>query len=360
MRASLPSFDRRGLSLRVSSLVLAGSTLLAACDNDRPLSPTATPIPTTASLAKAGNAKVGALRITILDQNNALPTTLGSQFTVAPMGGGQTFFVVDNSPQDAHSLIGSVLVLGLPAGFYSVCQTVAPTDYVLPTSPSCQQYPIEIVAGTSTLADASHIGFNILTAAHLQWSVADMLNQQIGGAVFTATYLSGVDTIPDNSAKDLDKNPGRVEIKVADPSGVTVCPLTPPKHYMFPVPLSSNCFGLMPPPGQTTFLTNYIVNPEFSVFWYAQDVNGMAGPSTYEVTGGASGTFFATITDGDASDMYPGMGKLWLQLPEAGDYLICQTVAPPKSQIANPTCQKITITFGNPVYPQDVFFSLPL
>ena len=58
--------------------------------------------------------------------------------------------------------------------------------------------------------------------------------------------------------------------------------------------------------------------------------------------------------------MYPGMGKLWLMLPEAGDYQICQTVAPPKSQIANPKCQKITINFGDPVYPKDVFFSLPL
>ena len=93
------------------------------------------------------------------------------------------------------------------------------------------------------------------------------------------------------------------------------------------------------PAGQTTYLTNYIVNPEFSVFWYAQDVNGFAGPSTYEVSGGASGNFFATIVDGDKSDMYPGMGKLWLQLPEAGDYQICQTVAPPKSQLANPALQ---------------------
>ena len=355
MRASLLSFDR---GLRLSSLVLASSTLLAACDTDRPLEPTTATTPSAANLALT--AKGGALLISVLDQNNQLPTTAGSQFTISPVGGGKTLMVVDNATPDSQSLLGSVLIVGLKPGFYNVCQTVAPTDYVLPTSPLCQQYPIEIVAGTGTLADASHVAFNILTAAHLQWSVADMLNQQIGGAVFTATYLTGVDTIPDNGPKDLDKNPGRVEIKVADPNGVTVCPLTPPKYYMFPVPFISNCFGLQPPAGQTTFLTNYIVNPEFSVFWYAQDVNGMAGPSTYEVSGGASGTFFKTITDGDASDMYPGMGKLWLQLPEDGDYVICQTVAPPKSQIANPTCQKINITFGNPVYPQDVFFSLPL
>jgi hypothetical protein len=357
MRALLPSFDRRGL--RLSSLVLAGSTFLAACDTDRPLEPTTTETPTAANLALTGKAKVGALRITVLDQNNALPTTASSQFTVASMGGGKTFFVVDNAPNDMHSMIGSVLVI-LPAGWYNVCQTVAPAEYVLPTSPLCQQYPVEIVAGTSTLADASHIQFDILTVGHLQWTVSDMLNQPIAGAVFTAAYSTGVDTIPDNSAKDLDKNPGRFEIKVTDPSGVTVCSFVPPKHWMFATPFPSNCYGLLPPAGQTTFLTNYIVHPEYSVFWYAQDVNGLAGPSTYQVTGGASGTFSATITDGDANDMYPGMGKLWLQLPEDGDYVICQTVAPPKSQIANPTCQKINITFGNPVYPTDVFFSLPL
>lgn len=356
MRASLPSFDRRGP--RLSSLLLAGSTILAACDTDRPLEPTTATTPPAANMALT--AKGGALRISVLDQNNALPTTAGSQFTISPVGGGKTFFVVDNATPDSHSLLGSVLIVGLKPGFYNVCQTVAPADYVLPTSPLCQQFPIEIVAGTSTLADASHVGFNILTAAHLQWTVADMLDQPIAGAVFTATYLTGADTITDNSAKDLDKNPGRIEIKLADPSGVTVCSFTPPKYWMFATPFPSNCFGLQPPAGQTTFLTNYIVHPEYSVFWYAQDVNGLAGPSTYQVTGGASGTFSATITDGDASDMYPGMGKLWLQLPEDGDYVICQTIAPPKSQIANPSCQKINITFGNPVYPTDVFFSLPL
>ena len=56
----------------------------------------------------------------------------------------------------------------------------------------------------------------------------------------------------------------------------------------------------------------------------------------------------------------PSPPRTWAQPPEPGDYVICQTVAPPKSQLATPTCQKINITFGNPVYPTDVFFSLPL
>ena len=34
------------------------------------------------------------------------------------------------------------------------------------------------------------------------------------------------------------------------------------------------------------------------------------------------------------------------KLPAAGDYTICQTVAPPNTEIADPTCKTVTIKLG--------------
>ena len=78
MFSTLPSFDRGGL--RFSSLLLVGSTLLAACNNDQPLAPAAKAVPTEAS-ASVG-VQSAQLYITIRDENGAAPASVGARFTV--------------------------------------------------------------------------------------------------------------------------------------------------------------------------------------------------------------------------------------------------------------------------------------
>jgi len=345
MHASLPCFDRRGI--RLSSLVLAGAALLGACDNDRPVGPNPAAIPEAANPALV--AKGGRLAIKIVDQKNQVVTTLGAQFTVGSSGGGPAYFLVDNGPGDADPAIGVLEMKGL-IGNFNVCQTVAPTDYVLPNQP-CQS--VTIPAGILVKKTVVN-----LTVARLAWEVVLKNGLQpagyLGGASFWGfDNLPQLDTIVDNSPMDLDPALGKFEIKV--PSGsYNLCPLATPKTFMWPGPLGPNngCIGLPVPHGQTTFLATYSAIPEYSAFWAAQDLVNFqyAGPSTYEVKGGASGTFFATVEDNGKYDLEPGLGEVWIQLPEDGEYEVCQTVAPPKLQIAVDPCRKITVILGQPAY----------
>ena len=135
MNASVLAFGLRGR--RLSSLALASTTLLAACDNDQALGPNpANQSAPNAAILTTKTPKTGALRITIVDQNNALPTTAGALFSVA-RSGSPASLVSDNGAGDSYSGIGVILMVNLPAGMYTVCASAAPAEYVLPAPTTC-------------------------------------------------------------------------------------------------------------------------------------------------------------------------------------------------------------------------------
>jgi len=331
MNATLLSFDLRGR--RLSSLALLGAAALAACDNDRPVGPNPTAIPTEASAAKV--AKGNSLFITIVDENGATPTTVGAQFTVGQVG-QPTYFLVDNIGSDADPTPNTLQMKGL-IGTYNVCQTVAPTDYVLAT-PACQSV---------TLNDQNaKLQFVNANVGHAVWTVLDFNGVGIGGAVITWHDGNGNSfQVADNSALDLDKADGVFEVK-APYGGGGACSLTPPPGWVFG---TTGCFGQPVPPGQKTFFINFNVNPEYSVNWAAIDPNGLAGPSTYTVTN-AAGTFTATIDDDGNKDGWKGLGQIWMIVPGPGEYRICQTTPPPNTKIADPSCVVVSPIFGDPTY----------
>ena len=133
---------------------MAGAVLLAACDNDNAVGPNpVTSMPTVPSLAKAtGNQQ---LTITIVDQNANAVTTLAAKFKVANSAGGAGSLVVDNAPSDGNNAVGTIQVKGLAAGSYEVCQTMAPTDYVLPATPCKTVIVGGIVAASARPGDRS-------------------------------------------------------------------------------------------------------------------------------------------------------------------------------------------------------------
>ena len=354
MHALLPSFDRRGL--RLSSLVLAGAALLGACDNDRPVGPNAAAIPQSANPALV--AKGGSLIIAIVDQNQQPPTTLGAQFTVANSGNGIAYFAVDNMPGDADPAIGRIRMNGL-LGNFTICQTVAPTNH--DKAQACQS--VSITPGIVVTRTFVNPIFG-----RLQWAVNLHLGYKVAGPLGGATFIGydggKPDTIVDNSAKDLDPNPGKFEVKVYS-GAYDLCPGALPATFMYPGPTPPNngCTGFPVPAGTTFVFGTFGVIPEYSAIWGAQDIMNnyqYAGPSTYEVKGGASGTFFATVEDNGKYDLDSDLGELWLQLPEDGDYEVCQTIAPPKLQIAADPCRKITVIKGEVTSSVGAFQSLPL
>jgi hypothetical protein len=262
MRTSLTFFERRGI--RLSSLVLAGATLLAACDNDRPTEPIVEAKPVAANLGKGSTP--GGLIISLVDQNGQSPATLGAQYTMTvAKSGGMTTFAVDNGPGDTNSFIGVIVMLNVTPGSYTVCQTVAPSDFVLPSPKPCQS--ITVLPGTNTPGSAAHIQFTNLTVPHATWVAFDDLNWvNIAGVTFTGDNGSGPVVIADNSPLDLDPTPGKFEMRVPNGNSFTVCPKATPPGYAFPA-IPQGCVTKAVAPGQTTAMGNMFVRHEYSAYW---------------------------------------------------------------------------------------------
>ena len=194
--------------------------------------------------------------------------------------------------------------------------------------------------------------------ARQAWAAVDMNQVLVGGAVFTWNDGTGPIQIADNSALDLDKTPGRFEV-LAPPQGGVICTLVAPKGWIFP---GTGCAGIPAVPGQTTFVTSFAVTPEYSVSWYTHDSFTLVGPATYTVKG-VSVKYAATIVDDGQGDRYMSLGKLWAQLPAAGDYTICQVKAAPNTTLADPACKTVSTNLGEVVNggffiskPIDTFF----
>lgn len=345
--------SNRRRTLRLSS-ALVGVALLAACENDRPLGPNAASGPTTPSLSKG---KVGTLVITIADKQNMPPTTLGAQFTVAKSG-GPTYIGVDNGPGDGNPTIG-VIQMSLAAGSYTVCQTVAPTDYVMP-SQACQ--PATLGAGSVV-----QVNFLNLMMARATFRVIDYASNYIGGAELALRDTTGafIAKFTDNSPPDLDPNPGRVELKFAVEGLYSFCWMSPPAGYVFPYSPPGSCVGFHVTHGEYTQGADVWVFPPFSAYWHVTDGTAqpdgfatLVGPSTFQVTD-ASGAFSTIITDNGPNDFDTRLGRLAIKLPADGQYDICQTVAAPKTNLANPPCKRAEVKYAVPAW-MEFFFNYPL
>ena len=237
---SLISSSRR--AVRLSTLGLASATLLAACNNDLSTGPDKNAIakPTTPSLGL----QIGAgLIVSIVDQNGALVTTLGTQLNITsstvPMG----FLAADNMAGDADPTIGIIQLNSLPVAKYQVCMTVAPTDYVMPGT-VCKN------ANVNSFAPAT-AKLTVQTMPHVAWAVVDVAKGiSVGGATFVLDDGTGPVLVADNSPLDLDPNPGRFEVKW-QPTKVDVCPKSAPAGYGFSG--GGACVTVAATPAQTTF-----------------------------------------------------------------------------------------------------------
>ena len=352
MNATPIALDLRGR--RLYSLALLGVVALAACDNDRPLGPNPTTIPTTAAQAKNQN-KGGKIVITIVDQNQAAPASAGAMFSLQASG-QPSITVTDNSAQDADPITGVVAVKGLSAGLYEVCEKIAPTDYVL-ANPGC-------VNATLVSGGSAQVQFVNLTMGRAQFRTIDYAFNYIGGAVFKLRDSTGATLaqFTDNSPPDLDPTPGRFELKFATDGLYSLCGVTPPPGHLF---VSSGCVGFTVNHGQYSSMPEFWVFPPFSAYWHVTDGTStpdgyatLIGPSTFEVVGGSNG-FSATIVDNGANDFDTRLGRLAINLPDEGWYTVCQTVAPINHQSATPNCKRTEVRKLAPGWGE-FFFNYPI
>jgi hypothetical protein len=331
MNASLHSRRARSLSALAVPVALLGAVALAACENDRPLGPKPTVIPTEASAAKIP--QTFTFSVTILDQNGNKPSTTGAQFTVSQSGGQIAMFLVDNGAGDLDAAPNKLTMKVTNAATYTVCQTVAPTDYMLP-NPACQSVMVGgIVPAALTFVDP--------TAAHVAWAVRDAFDDSL---IANATFKDGQgNAITDNSPVDLDPTPGKIEVKTTL-ANFEVCPAGDPPGYVWFV-ASNTCVTTATIPAQTTTLQAFYANPEASIHWYINVSNYTGFGTEYAITA-AEGGWALKLADNGPQDMIAGSGLVYLKVPKPGLYTVCQTVGPINGTMADPACQRIEVIYG--------------
>jgi hypothetical protein len=205
--------------------------------------------------------------------------------------------------------------------------------------------PSTDVAATASAPTGTNAAVFGKATARVRWMVKGSHGVLLGGTVFTHHFPGDSAAIADNSAADLDKTLGKFEIEVV-PSAWGVCPLSAPTGWVFPYP---SCTGIGTQPGQVVDLGTYTLNPEFSAFWWTHNHFQLVGPATYTVKlKSKTMRFMTTVVDEGMNDIKPEMGALWVTLPVAGDYEVCQTKAAPLTELADPACRTITVKYADP------------
>lgn len=223
MEKTLLSFDRR--ALRRAAVAVASVALLAACNTDTPLEPTAARMPTSVQPAVMPNG-LGSLWVsTVTTEANKKILIGGAKFSI--LGPRTSKTVTDNDQSDTDPTWGKIKLVGLLPGTWNVCEIVTPVGYVLSTQ-SCHQ--LTVYANGTTTDEFTH-----LILPHMQFQVRNALNQAIGGATFT--IKDGTNTaiivVKDNDAKDIATALGNFTVRLPAAGSYWVCPTTPPAGYAF-------------------------------------------------------------------------------------------------------------------------------
>ena len=223
MDKTLLSFDRR--ALRRASLAVVSVALLAACNTDTPLEPTAARIPTAAQPTVVPNGLGNLVWTTVTTEANKKILIGGAKFTVT--GSRMSKTVIDNGQNDGDLTWGRLKLVGLQPGTFNVCEQIAPVGYVLSTQ-AC--HLLTVYANGTTTDEFTH-----LILPHVQFQVRNALNQAIGGATFT--IKDGTNTaiivVKDNDAKDIATALGNFTVRLPAAGSYWVCPTTPPAGYAF-------------------------------------------------------------------------------------------------------------------------------
>jgi hypothetical protein len=342
MKTTSLAFERRAARLVTAATALLGITLVAACDNERPVEPAAPVTPTTASAARYTSA--GALTWKLTDTGGNL--IAGAQFKVTNSL-NVTWFVTDNGQNDADLTPGKFKLQGLPGGPYTTCQSQAPAGYVMPflfcITKIVSLVPVDLGAFTNQRLP-------ILLTEYI-----DYAKTHIGGGTFTVKDSTGapIQVVTDNAALDLNKIDGRFRMMLPKAGKYTVCETTPPLGYVFPTGQVSLCTLFVINNDESKLVGPSVIDPPFSVVWSVIDgfhdpfnKPGWIGPSEFTVKSDDGGAFSATVLDNGVDDMHPMLGVMYVRLPGPGKYAICQVTPVTGHWLPNPLCHSVTVVLG--------------
>lgn len=355
MYDALPSLNRR--ARRLSSLVLMGVALVAACDTDETVAPKPAAAPTIPEAAQPQllPGKTGSIAIKLFDQNKNLIT--GQYYTGFEIKSpsGKIWWANDNLQNDADSTWGVLVLKSLVPGQYRVCATSMPYGYGV-VGQTCR-YP-GVYAGSTTGAF-----FDYAPEAVFKWEVKDDGGNLIGGTTFRVDSTNvQFQNVTDDTPPDVDPVSGQFTIPIRFEGTWTACLDQLPAGYVI-APNQPKCASRDVKMQTGWHLGTFLIVPIYSANWTVTDGVTAIGPSTFEVL---SGAIKITVVDNGMNDYNPTLGKMAVKLPSAGPYSVCEIIPPVNHWNANPSCHRIAVEDGVPAsagyfinYEKQVYYPGP-
>lgn len=249
------------------------------------------------------------------------------EITPNPKTGSGTLTVVDNGANDGDATAGEFSVTDARVGTYSVCETVAPTGYILDTG--CAEVSVSAASPTGSISAGTFIN----TLGSIEWLKHGPDGEALlGGATFSVTPnpLTGTGSlsIEDDSAADADKTPGKFKISDARVGTYEVCETAAPSGYIMDPDCASVTVSAATP--AASIPTGTFVNTLGSIAWEKFDDNeALLGGATFSVDPDPSdGVGTMTVVDNGANDADPAAGKFKVVNVPTGSYTITETDAP--------------------------------
>ena len=231
MKSILLSSQRRAAG--VTSAVLLGLVMVAACSEDRAVGPRELSVPTTASAVRSSAMPT----ITTEYVDYAGNLVGGGAFQVKDTLGNTLLTVVDDAANDADKTPGKFKMSVAP-GVYQLCETMPPPGYTFPAKQKTFCSKQKVAPGS-----AIHAGpFTVLLPFSAAWAtVRGFINNApllIGPTAFQVTRTDGtfVMNVIDDGFKDIHKTLGITHVKLPGAGDYVVCQVWEIQGYWPPNP----------------------------------------------------------------------------------------------------------------------------
>lgn len=326
---------------------LLAVSVLAACDKNEPTSPTMKP--TTPNAPLGYQFPVSSIKLTMVDQKNAVIKFGGAQFEISgPLGFKKT--VDDNGVDDSDPAPGQVKLSGLADGQYTICQVTAAEGFsILPESQCFTGY---LNAG----GQLTHSFFNPWPPA-LQWALTNDVGMLLGGgSTYTVKDSLGTSwTVTDEDPlSDSGPQAGALQAIVSHPGTWTICENAAPAGFVKPA--GQPCANVVVNWGGIGWAGTFVNYLPYSMGWGVTE-GVLDGNNNYVPLAGATFTVQyqrslskTTIVDNGPNDYDSRPGRIAMKLGAAGTYTVCEVQAPATHSLPTPPCQSIYVSYATPAF----------
>jgi hypothetical protein len=338
----------RRRQLGVCGALLAAS-VLAACDNNEPTSPAATPKATAANASRGGQIQPAVISWKMLDEKNAVVKYDGAMFEVSGPYGYHKIFYDNSYPEDGDPALGQVKLVGMNDGQYKICQVdVAMGFTLLPASQCFSGY----------LGVGAQLTFTFFNPRppYVQWdAVTDVGTLLGGGATFTVKdSLGSGPTVTDDQWPDNPPQPGALQIGLAHPGTWTICETQAPAGYL--IPAGQPCSKVVVNWGDIGWGGSFVNSLPYSMNWGVTE-GVVDANNNYVPLGGAKFTVQygrslskTSVDDNGQNDYDPRPGRIAMKLGAAGTYTVCEVQAPANHWLPKPPCKTVSVAYATPAF----------